>query len=139
MDLIQLIYCSAISGNDESILKDIHKTAVKYNAINGITGMLLYSHGRFLQVLEGEPDATKSTYYKHICKDPRHTDVQLLLLDTISERSFERWSMGFRQVSNVDIQQMPAIESFFSCDIKTIKGKAGVALNLLNAFVPTNN
>jgi len=40
-----------------------------------MTGILLYSFGRFLQVLEGERDQVLGMFTQKILGDPRHTDV----------------------------------------------------------------
>jgi hypothetical protein len=54
MPLIQLIYISQLVGEDETSLGPILSASVRRNTASGITGMLLYANGRFLQVLEGE-------------------------------------------------------------------------------------
>ena len=134
MSLIHLIYFSTLIGNDESVLKDIHQIAIANNVKNDVTGMLLYSHRRFLQVLEGESEAVHLTY-KYICRDSRHNDIHLLLTDTIENRSFTGWSMGFHHVNDVEIQQSSALESFFLCNSNDIVGQDGVALGLLKTFL----
>ena len=65
----------------------------KNNAKRGITGMLLYKDGNFMQVLEGEETAVRSIYAK-ISGDPRHKGEILLQQGTEEERQFLGWSMG---------------------------------------------
>ena len=64
--MIQLIYLSDLAGRDESVLADILASAVRHNTASGITGMLLYAGGNFLQVIEGEEDAVHETYKRII-------------------------------------------------------------------------
>jgi len=68
------------------------------NSEVGITGILLFKNGEFLQVLEGEIENVRALYQK-IDKDPRHDDVQLVSEDPCTERSFQKWSMGFADLS----------------------------------------
>jgi hypothetical protein len=44
------------------------------NARIGVTGMLLYHDGNFMQVLEGPPDVLDALYQR-VCADPRHHGV----------------------------------------------------------------
>jgi hypothetical protein len=64
------------------------------NDKHGITGMLLYQNGTFMQMLEGERQVVLDLYDK-ILKDGRHTGVHTVLTGNIEKRNFEDWSMGF--------------------------------------------
>ena len=91
----QLIYASramwAVSLPD---LKQINTRAVRSNASNGITGLLLYGASRFLQVLEGERDDVNRTY-ERISRDDRHFGLTLISLTEVSAPRFSRWAMRF--------------------------------------------
>jgi hypothetical protein len=78
----------------------------------GVTGMLLYRDGQFLQVLEGPENAVRDRYAR-ITADPRHRDVQRLLEDTVTERQFPEWTMGYRAVTDSVAEQIPGYEDFF--------------------------
>lgn len=92
-DLKQLIYCSdACAAMDSPALQSILDVARARNAEFGITGMLVYSNGRFLQVLEGQPGPLDALYAK-IATDPRHDHVRTVLSRSIKERDFPNWSM----------------------------------------------
>lgn len=67
------------------------------NTRDGISGMLLYRDGDFLQVLEGPEDAVRATFHR-ISLDNRHGRVMVLDHSQVEERSFPDWSMGFRRV-----------------------------------------
>jgi hypothetical protein len=53
MALSELIYVSTVVGESEHELGAILESSVRHNQLNGITGMLLYYRGGFMQVLEG--------------------------------------------------------------------------------------
>lgn len=75
MALVQLIYVSSLVSLDmESELGKILESSVRHNLENGITGMLLYSGGNFIQVLEGDQDKVGETY-ERILADPRHISL----------------------------------------------------------------
>ena len=64
------------------------------NARAELTGVLLYAHERFFQVLEGSRTAVKATAAR-IARDPRHSRMQVLLEEPIADRTFVQWAMGF--------------------------------------------
>jgi hypothetical protein len=68
----QLLYISTASRQMLRIdVEQILFTARRMNKANGITGLLISSPARFMQVLEGEEAAVRATYNR-ICADPRH-------------------------------------------------------------------
>ena len=74
-----------------------HPAASKANnPALGITGVLCFSEGIFLQVLEGGRSAV-NRLYNRIAADPRHSEVELLCYEEIGERRFAGWSMGAGQ------------------------------------------
>jgi hypothetical protein len=82
------------------------------NARVGVTGMLLYRDGQFLQVLEGPEDAVRDRYSR-ISADPRHRDVHKLMETTVSERQFPEWTMGYRALTDTLADAIPGYEDFF--------------------------
>ncbi|MCA9190937.1 MAG: BLUF domain-containing protein [Planctomycetales bacterium] len=97
--MIQLIYASAATI-DFSItdLRQLLKTAREFNESAGITGMLIFHEGSFLQILEGE-EHDVVTLYDKIKKDIRHNNIRVLLKSEIDERSFGDWKLGFYDAS----------------------------------------
>ncbi len=63
----------------------------------GITGVLLYEEGHFLQVLEGREDRVTGLFEK-IRQDARHEHVAVVQEGPIEERSFHRWSMAHHKI-----------------------------------------
>ncbi|WP_168220491.1 BLUF domain-containing protein [Azospirillum thermophilum] len=62
------------------------------NARDGITGMLVYHAGQFMQVIEGPEEAIKALMLR-IRRDPRHHDVYELFRRPVTEREFPTWTM----------------------------------------------
>lgn len=135
MALKQLIYMSDLVGRRESELASILESANRHNQRNGITGMLLYSEGNFLQVLEGEPDAVDATYQR-ICLDPRHRNIMLLQEEPVNQRDFAQWSMGYKRLSPEDVQKFPESAPYFKFGFNApaFQAKPGDALLMLELF-----
>lgn len=92
--LVRCIYASrAAVGADQNVLDDILGQSRNKNQKLGITGLLIYANGIFLQVLEGGR-ATVSQLLDTIMHDPRHGQLQILTWEEIDERKFGGWSMG---------------------------------------------
>ena len=79
--------------NDDELF-ELLETLREKNVKKGITGMLLYKGGNFMQFLEGEEHGVK-TLFEKIKRDPRHKDIVPIMQDEIEKRIFESWSMGF--------------------------------------------
>jgi len=75
------------------------------NTANSLTGVLLYSNGDIMQVLEGEQEVVLHIYEK-IKQDIRHRDVTTLADGRIERRNFSHWSMGFKAVEPADFMHL---------------------------------
>src|SRR6478735_2944782 len=82
--------------NDDQLI-DILTSARKNNAERDVSGMLLYSEGTFIQVLEGE-DTQVDAIFAKIETDPRHKNLITLINGSIVHKNFARWAMGFNNV-----------------------------------------
>jgi hypothetical protein len=91
--LVRLLYASRALDNSPEAINGILAQARQYNLTCGITGILCYGGGIFLQAIEGGRMPV-SELYGHIQRDPRHKDVALLHYEEISERRFGGWTMG---------------------------------------------
>lgn len=89
-------------------IDDILKSAKSHNKDLGITGMLLFKGGVFLQILEGEKEAIEKLYGK-IALDLRHEGLKLLVKQEASERIFQDWTMGFKLINEVDLDLINTI------------------------------
>jgi len=101
-------------GEDE--LLHLLSQARELNGRYHITGMLAYSEGKFLQVLEGEQAAVE-TVYADIAADLRHGKLEKLADGWVEQNRFAHWNMGFiapvgchAQLPNfTPLGQLPAI------------------------------
>jgi hypothetical protein len=92
--LIRLLYVSrAVNKDNAGVIESILASSRSHNLGNGITGVLCYGGGVFLQAIEGGRNAV-NVLYNHIAADERHTDVVLLHYEEITERRFGGWTMG---------------------------------------------
>jgi hypothetical protein len=112
MTMIQITYIShATEPMSAEQLIALLQQCLKNNVSNGVTGMLLYGNETFLQALEGDEKAVDDLVEK-IKKDPRHTNIQFLHRRTIERRQYSEWSMGFKRVSDSELQQIEGLRNF---------------------------
>lgn len=92
--LFRLMYEStATRAMTDAKLWKLLQQARSNNEARGITGLLLYASGHFLQVLEG-PEPMVRRLFDTIQDDPRHTNIETLLATSTTERTFPDWKMG---------------------------------------------
>ena len=100
--LVRLLYVSRALDPDSLIdVQTIMDSAREHNVSNGITGILCYGGGIYLQALEGGRRQVNELY-SHIVKDKRHTEVVLLHYEEITERRFGSWTMGQVNLSKLN-------------------------------------
>ncbi|MBT8263545.1 MAG: BLUF domain-containing protein [Bacteroidia bacterium] len=80
-------------------LSELYKEVILKNTLFNITGILLYSDGNFMQIMEGEADEL-GALYQNIENDSRHHHLIKLTESNISQRIFENYSNGFTIVNN---------------------------------------
>lgn len=71
------------------------------NDERGLSGLLLYRNGQFMQVLEG-PEPAVRALLATIAEDPRHSGVRALHEERIDDRRFGSWAMGYRSISETE-------------------------------------
>lgn len=114
--MLSLIYASsAVRLFTRAELVELLDNSHKTNSKHGITGMLLYRGGNFLQVIEGEDEAV-SQLYENIHADPRHKNVTLLSKDPIKTRQFAEWSMAFRNIDKMSKEELEGYSEFLQDD-----------------------
>ncbi|KAB8143522.1 BLUF domain-containing protein [Chloroflexia bacterium SDU3-3] len=86
--MIRIIYVSSAARPfSQPELEALLDSSRRNNQARGITGLLLYRAGSFMQILEGE-ERTVRAVYATICRDPRHTHIVQLDDSPIDQRSF---------------------------------------------------
>lgn len=131
-ELLHCIYTS--TGNPDlgtSELAELLRRARVRNESLGITGMLLYSNGSFMQVLEGEPERVDDLYAR-ISADKRHNHVTLIIREPIPGRTFGDWSMGFFEAAADEIADIDGFSFVSSASFARLD--RGRAKKLLKAF-----
>lgn len=94
MEYFRLVYTSVVRGAPPSYneLAELLRVSRDNNAKLGVTGVLCYADGVFLQALEGDRDVVNRLYGK-IERDRRHADCQILVCMPSDHRRFPDWSM----------------------------------------------
>ena len=98
--MFRVVYSSVeVEAFDSGLLKRLLINSRLRNTEMGITGMLIYDLGVFLQMLEGDQAAVQATF-RRIERDPRHRNVSVLWQDADAQhRICGEWSMGFSDAS----------------------------------------
>ena len=113
--LVRTLYISRSAGPQTSTMTgSILKTALSFNKVNQITGVLCQGTGFFIQVLEGERGIINQLYAR-IVRDSRHKDVEMVSFDEISQRQFKGWSMALIDLSDTDpmvVMQHPEFDPY---------------------------
>lgn len=111
--MLTIVYSSRATGEvTDDELSALLMTSRANNARDGLTGMLLYRSGRFIQLLEGEDDAVQARMTR-IAGDPRHDQVMTLIKEPISERHFPDWTMGYPTATTDDASDIPGFRATF--------------------------
>ena len=125
--LVRLLYASRSVDPRPEVIESILTQSRQFNPTSGITGILCYGGGIFLQAIEGGRNAV-SDLYGHIQKDPRHKDVVLLHYEEISERRFGGWTMGQVDASRVNTNILLKYSERAELDPYSVSGKVSLAL-----------
>jgi hypothetical protein len=125
--LVRLLYASRAVDSSADAIEAILTQSRHFNPTCGITGILCYGGGIFLQAIEGGRMAV-SELYGHIQKDARHKDVVLLHYEEISERRFGGWTMGQVNMSKINTNILLKYAEKPELDPYSVSGKVSLAL-----------
>lgn len=121
MSLFSLVYVSSATRlMTPAELRELLTVSRTNNAAAGISGMLLYKSGNFIQVLEGSKSAVESTFAK-ISRDTRHRGCLVLLRAQQEQRDFEEWSMGFYDMDSEQTRSLLGYHEFMNVDLSNHK------------------
>lgn len=109
-----ITYVSSVTASKNGVavptgLSQILRTAQKRNEASGITGILSYRNGHYIQVIEGDDDAVDLLFAK-IKTDPRHHQIDVLINVTINKRAFPNWGMKLLDSVNRDVYFVKLME-----------------------------
>jgi len=134
--MIQLVYVSSatVPFSKADLLGLLEKSRVN-NERDGLSGILLYKDGNFMQVLEGEEVAVMTTYDR-ISKDSRHGGILTLLTRTLEQPDFRDWSMAFRDLADPELAALPGYNEFMNLPLidSTFVSDQPKAMRLLSIF-----
>jgi hypothetical protein len=125
--LVRLLYASRSVDTSPEAIESILAQARQHNPVSGITGILCYGGGIFLQAIEGGRMAV-SELFGTIMKDPRHKDVALLHYEEITERRFGGWTMGQVNLNKLNHSILLKYSERAELDPYAASGKVSFAL-----------
>lgn len=125
--LVRLLYASRAIDTSPDAIEAILVQSRQHNPECGITGILCYGGGIFLQAIEGGRMAI-SELYGHIQRDRRHKDVVLLHYEEISERRFAGWTMGEVNMSRINASILLKYAEKPELDPYSVSGRVSLAL-----------
>jgi len=106
LSIYQVLYHSHVTAAPkEADLQHLLDQSRRYNVTHQITGLLLYSDGRYVQVLEGA-EADVRALYARIQRDARHERLVTVSAGPGSQRHFADWRMGFGHVAGSAVKQV---------------------------------
>lgn len=106
--LYRVVYMStAVGVLRAEELDRIYLRANSANAGAGVTGLLLFYEGVFLQALEG-PQAGVASLMERIRRDRRHSGLTILESGSVTERSFAGSPMHFVAARNLSAGEKKA-------------------------------
>ena len=114
-------------------LSNILRIARRKNAELGITGVMSYRKGHYIQVLEGD-DSAVDQLYSTIKLDSRHEQITLLFEFPITDRAFSGWSMKLADSINKDIDFL----SFINANIMHTSKLSSTSRAILDRFYQSN-
>lgn len=100
MNLTRLIYSSVHSHISDEAINHLLRSSRANNARDGISGALVMTPSRFLQVLEGGRTAIGQCFMR-IMRDPRHRDIEVVACRDAESRLFRDWSMHRIDVTSI--------------------------------------
>ncbi len=125
--LVRLLYASRAVDRSEEAIEAILSQSRHFNPTSGITGILCYGGGIFLQAIEGGRTPV-SELYGHIQNDKRHKEVVLLHYEEIAERRFGGWTMGQVNMSKINHSILLKYAEKPELDPYSVSGKVSLAL-----------
>ena len=125
--LVRLLYASRAVDTSPGAIESILEKARQHNPVSGITGILCYGGGIFLQAIEGGRMQV-SDLFGTIQKDERHKDVALLHYEEILERRFGGWTMGQVNLNKLNHSILLKYSEKPELDPYSVSGKVSLAL-----------
>lgn len=111
--IFQLVYIS--QALDSLCYSDMHRildSSRRFNSVNGITGVLIYKDGFFVQLLEGEESKVLDVVCR-VVRDRRNHHLQVVHETLVQRRYFAEWSMAFKDGDVANAEEKVIIDQLF--------------------------
>ena len=126
--LYRLVYTSARSSKcTEEDIEQILEVSRRNNAKIDVTGILIHTKDRFLQVLEGEKETVMRVYSK-IENDERHGGSNMRFCEPVKQRYFADWEMAGKKMdtsiefnTSIDDDKRKLYRSMMDGDLSSYK------------------
>ncbi|MEM9346763.1 MAG: BLUF domain-containing protein [Planctomycetota bacterium] len=110
MAMGHLLYISdAVQPITEADLESIRISSLRNNMLIDVTGVLFYSSGHFVQLLEGDRDRIHKLYHT-IEEDARHCEPRVLVDCMATKRIFSEWSMGLLNLDTYSVEDRAKLD-----------------------------
>lgn len=128
-----LVYISnARAGLSSDDLDVIYHASMNFNALDGVTGLLVYNGAHFMQIIEGADEAIEDLLGR-LRRDPRHHDIQVFADQPVDAESFPDWSMKLLEVSAGRFQAHKDLQVLLPSDLDpSIRTKLLEVLSLIS-------
>ena len=109
------------------------------NRVCGITGVLVFVDGAFLQILEGEKHDVLELM-ERIERDPRHHGVKVFHEEETDERAFASWNMAYLSPSAEEVSRWAELDGATTigsvlASLESEPGRLpGMVVNILKAI-----
>lgn len=134
--MFRIVYISSASKyfSREEIESMLERARPKNDAL-GVTGILLYKDGNFMQALEGEEEAV-TKLARTIQNDTRHSGFLVLMRGPAESRLFPGSPMGFHDLTQEPLHNNPAYDEFIDSPLTrtTFSLDPNRCMNLLRLF-----
>lgn len=112
----RLIYSSEATGEmARTDLEQMLRESRLRNTRRDITGVLVFSDGVFLQVLEGEREDVEDLM-ESIGRDPRHRNLKVFHEEEIDRRAFPTWRMAYLSPRAEDVSAWAGLDGATSIE-----------------------
>ena len=130
LGLEQLIYVSIDTRGVTNPIRaaDILAEARRNNARDDITGVLTFTGGRFIQILEGATDRLEDLLAR-LAVDTRHSDLQILVRRDVPDRDFKGWDMVSPRLACPQIERLNALLERTPADLDAYVDVLAVAVH----------
>lgn len=133
-DIVHLVYVSAATIEiSEDDFNSIIRTLLKIIPSRGITGMILYSEGSFLQLIEGKRHEVDMVY-ERIREDYRHTNILKIYEESVDRRYFKEWCVAVANLPACKLEGIHGCSDFFRSGKTLRELEETTARKILNAF-----